>query len=235
MLKIEHISKIEIHTPEWRQARLAKFTSSMIHTIMGDKFLTKECVAYLYERVGEEITGLPCKTEVDVAATNWGLLHEGDALRKFAQFMEIEFLVTQCLVTEPGSRFGSTPDGLWVKQKYGDAYDVETVEVKCYPSYPHYIECVLCDTPQELKKVDRKLYYQVLDQMLNCDCMKGYAVLYNPEFKNAGGFKTIQFRKLDLMEDFKELKTRKTLAEQKFNEIRNKLIMMIPAPWKVTA
>lgn len=231
MLKIAHISQIKIHTEEWRKARLAKFTSSMASTLMGPKFLNEKCVAYIYERVGEEMTGIPCKTEISTDATNHGLMYEGVALRKFAEFMGVEFLVTQCLITEPGSRFGSTPDGIWVKNKFGDSYDVETVEVKCYPSYPHFIECVLCETPADIKQVDSKLYWQVLDQMYSCDCMRGYAVLYHPDFK-AGGFRIIQFKKIELSADFKELKNRKIMAEQKFNEFRAKLITLNPAPWK---
>ena len=225
MLKISNISQIQIHTDEWRQARLAKFTSSMMFTLMGDKMLTGDGVAYLYERVGEEMTGIPASYYVDTPDTRWGLLHENDAIRKFGHHMGVEFLVTQKLITEPGSRFGSTPDALWVKQKYTDRYEVENAEIKCYPSYTHFIKCVLCETPAELKAVDKKLYWQVLDQMDNCDCMVGYAVLYHPDFK-AGGFKIIKFRKLELMEDFKLLAERKRLAEQKFNELRDRLLTL---------
>lgn len=225
MLKVEHISQIPIHSEEWKIARLAKFTSSMMFNLMGDKMLTDRGVAYLYEKVGEEMTGIPAKYEVDTPETRHGLLYENEAIRKFGQIMGVEFLVTQKLITAPGTRFGSTPDALWVKAKYGDQYDVETAEIKCYPSYAHFIECVLCDTPAQLKAVDKKLYFQVLDQMDNCDCLRGYAVLYHPDFK-AGGFKIIPFRKLEMKDEFKFLKERKKLAEEKFNEIRDKLLTL---------
>lgn len=227
MLKVANISQIQIHTDEWRQARLAKFTSSMMFTLMGDKMLTVEGVAYMYERVGEEMTGIVANYSVDTTETRHGLLYEPDAIRKFGIYMGVEFLVTQKLITEPGSRFGSTPDALWVKQKYGDAYDVETAEIKCYPSYTHFIKCVLCTTPAELKSVDKKLYWQVISQMDACDCMVGYAVLYHPDFK-AGGFRIIKFKKIELIEEFKMLAERKQLAEQQFNKIRDQLLNLNP-------
>lgn len=225
MLKVENISSVQIHTDEWRIGRLAKFTSSMIYTLMGDTPFTQGAMTYIYERVGEELSGVPAKYEISTDATNWGLLHENDNLRKFAAQRGIDYMVTQKLITVPGSRFGSTPDGIIPIKKYGDGWEVETVEAKCLPSYGLFVNCALCNTPQEIKKISeaKKFYWQVLDQMDNCDAMKGWLSFYHPDFR-AGGFKAIPFRKLDLMEDFKLLKIRKKLAEDKFNEIRDKLI-----------
>jgi hypothetical protein len=223
MLKVENISNVRIHTDEWRAARLGKFTSSMIYTLMGDKPFTQGAMTYIYERVGEEISGAASKYEISTDATNWGLLHENDNLRKFGEFRGVDFLVTQVLITDPNSRFGSTPDAIIPIKKHGDTWEVETVEAKCFPSYGHYIECALCNTPQELKKVDKAIFWQCVDQIDNCDSMKGWASFMHPEFK-VGGFKAIPFRKIELIEDFKLLKERKHLAELKFDEIRNKLI-----------
>lgn len=223
MLKVEQISSVRIHTDEWRQNRLGRFTSSMMYTLMGDKPFTQGALTYIYERVGEENTGKPAQSEVVTPATDWGLLHEADALRKFGEYKGVEFLVTQVLINGINKRFSCTPDAILPIQKYGDAYEVETVEAKCYPSYGHYIECALCNTPQELKQVDKKLFTQCIDQMDNCDALRGYGILYHPDFR-AGGFKVIPFRKMDLIPEFTLLKQRKALAEIRFDEIRNKLI-----------
>lgn len=223
MLKVENISNVRIHTDEWRMARLGRFTSSMIYTLMGEKPFTQGAMTYIYERVGEEISGVPAKYEISTDATNWGLLHEADNLKRFCAFRGIEFLVTQVLITAPGSRNGSTPDGIVPLKKFADGWEVETVEAKCFPSYGHYIECALCNTPQELKKVDKAIFFQVIDQMDNCDAMRGWATFMHPDFK-AGDFKAIPFRKIDLIDDFKLLKERKALANQKFDEIRDKLL-----------
>lgn len=226
MLKTEWISKIEIHSDQWRIARIGKFTSSRISELMSDKLLTKDGVAYINTRVGEEMTGIPSASEyVDTPDTRHGLLYEPVAIKKFGEHRQLEFLVVQKLITIPGTRFGSTPDALVILQKYGDAYDVETVEVKCYPNYNHFISCVLCETPQQLKEVDRKLYWQVIDQMYNCEALRGNAVLYHPDFR-AGGFRVIPFRKRELADDFKLLQERKTFAVKKFDEIRERLLAL---------
>lgn len=209
---------------EWRKQRLAKFTSSMIYTLMGNKPFTEGALTYIYERVGESLTGIPAKQEVDTIATRWGLMHENTAIMKFKEHIGIqEFIVTQCLITEPGSMFGSTPDCIWIQKRFEGGDQVQTGEVKCYPSYGHFIECALCSTAQELFEVDKKLAWQVVDQMDNCNCLIGNAILYHPDFR-VGGFKVIQFRKIDLIPQFKLLKERKAGAVVKFDEIRTKLM-----------
>lgn len=231
MLKTEYIgiSKIDredwSYKEKWRTARLAKFTSSMIYTLMGETPFTQGAMTYIYERVGEDLSGVSAKQEINTNATQWGLIHETKGIQKFGDYLGVPFLITQSLITVPGSKFGSTPDCIWTKKDFGDRYEVETGEVKCYPSYSHYISCALCNTPEEIKKVDPKLFWQVIDQMDNCDCLVGYAILYHPDFK-FGGFKIIQFKKIELVKYFKLLRERKALAVEKFNEIRNKLINM---------
>lgn len=223
MLKVENISKIEIHTDEWRIARLAKFTSSMAYTIMGEKPLTVGALTYIHERVGEDLSGVPAKYEVDTAETRHGLFYEPEAIKKFGEWLGVPFLITQKFITAPNSRFSSTPDVIIPVQKYSDGWDVMTGEIKCYPAYGHFIDCALCQTPAELYKVDKKLYWQVIDQMDNTGALKGYAVIYHPEFRS-GGFRVIQFRKIELAQEFKLLKERKDLAEKKFHEVRGRLI-----------
>ncbi len=148
---------------------------------MGEKEFTIGALSYIYEKIGEEISGVPAKTEVETEGTRWGLINEADGTRKLGEQLGVEFLVTQTLITIPGTRFGSTPDAIWPIKKYGDAWDVETGEVKCYPSYSRMVACMLCNTPQEIKKIDPGAYFQVLDQMDMCDCMRGNLFYYHPE------------------------------------------------------
>lgn len=223
MLKVEQIQTCRLHSDEWRQKRLAQFTSSMWFNLMGDKPYTTGAMTYIHERVGEELTGKPNNTEIVTPSTDHGLLYEPEAIKKFGEFRQIPFLVTQVFISSLTERNGSTPDAIVPIQKYSDAYEVETVEVKCYPSYGHYIECALCNTPQQLKTVDKKLYFQTLHQMDTCGALRGWAVLYHPEFR-VGGFKVIPFRKVELIPEFKLLAERKALANQKFEEVRDKLI-----------
>lgn len=233
MLKKSKISNKLIETDEWRIARLGKFTSSQAHRLVGS---IETFNRYVYERVGEELTGKSATPEVDTEATRWGLLNEGDALKRFGQHRGISFLIVQQLVAEPGSRFGSTPDGLIVTRISEDKteYDVETVEVKCPPTYANYISLFLCNTPEDLKKTEPKYYWQVLDQMDNCEALVGNFVVFHPDFR-AGDFKAILIEKtysvktkngkdFPVHNDLKLLRERKAMAETKFNEVLEYMI-----------
>jgi hypothetical protein len=238
MLKKSNISPIKAQSEEWFTARLAKFTSSEIHYLTYPTGLTDGSLSYIRRKVGEELTGKPCRDEILTPAMLHGHLHEAAAVRKFGQKLELEFIVIQQLIIEPETRFGGTPDGLIVLRVSPDGleYEVETVEVKCPPSFDAYIGLFECDTPADVKKEKREYYWQVLDQMLLCGAKRGHFVIYHPDFK-AGNHKSITFNPLDpvwddklkkktfpIHTDLKLLRDRKQEAVVKFEQIRSKLM-----------
>jgi len=236
MLKKSKISSIKIYSDEWYKARLAKFTSSEIFYLMKPRGFEDGALNYIRRKVGEELTGKPSKGEIDVEATRWGNFFEAEALNKFGLMKGLDFLVSQQLVTDPNSRFGCTPDGLIPIRHSPDGteYEVETVEVKCPPTFDNYIRYFECETPMDLKSESPQYYWQKLDQMDNCEALKGHFVVYHPDFK-AGNMKVLTFdtmmqiqgkngKEFPLYEDLKLLRERKKLAEQKFDEIRSKLM-----------
>ena len=231
MLAKSKISNIEIGSEEWHKARLAKFTSSEIHNLIGTGFLK-----YVRMKVGEHMTGKSCKQEVNTEAVWHGNLYEPEALRLFGQMMGIEFLFTQRLITEDGGRFGCTPDALILVRESpdGSQYEVEPVEVKCPPTYDNYLALYECETPQDLKDTDKKYYWQVIDQMDNCEALTGHFAAYHPDFKK-GNMKHIKFevnlpfigklgaKVFPIFDDLKLLRAKKKEAEIKFNELIDKL------------
>lgn len=240
MLKKERISRIKILSDEWFEKRLGKFTSSEIHFLCNDKFLTTGCLSYIYRKVGEVLTGKSIKGEIDTEATRWGAFHEAEAIKKFAKSKGLDYVVCQQLISDNESQFGSTPDGLIVNRESADKtqYDVSNIEVKCPPTYTSYVGLALCKTPQDLKSEDRSYYWQTLDQMDNCDCLNGYFVAYHPEFK-FGNMNVIEFRKMQevgieygkevkypIANDLKFLKERKQMAVQKFIEIKDQMVSL---------
>jgi len=231
MLKKSKISHIKIYSDEWHASRLAKFTSSDIHFLTGSSFQR-----YVRLKVGEEITGKSAKGEIDVEATRWGGFYEADAVQKFGQKMGYEFLIVQQLITEDGSRFGCTPDFLNVTRISPDEteYEVETGEVKCPPTYDNYLLLFECETPQDLKSAKKEYYWQVLDQMDNCEAIKGHFIAYHPDFR-AGNMKHIVFDKMQsiatakgksfpLYDDLKFLREQKKKAVIEFERLRDKLM-----------
>lgn len=231
MLKKSKISHIKIHSDEWHAARLAKFTSSENHYLTGSGFQR-----YVRLKVGEEITGKSAKGEIDVEATRWGGFYEAEAIQKFGRKMGYEFLVVQQLITEDGSRFGSTPDFLVVTRISPDEteYEVETGEVKCPPTFDNYLLLFECETPQDLKSAKKEYYWQVLDQMDNCEAIKGNFIAYHPDFR-VGNMRHIVFdkmqsiqtgkeKKFPIYDDLKFLREQKQKAVQEFDKLRDKLM-----------
>lgn len=239
MLLKSRISKIEIHSDEWFEKKLGKLSSSEIHFIAGSSFWTTGCQTYIYRKVGERVTNKSAvSSDYDqssmVSAMRWGNEYELEAVRRFAKFKELPFIVYQKLILEETGMFGSTPDGLIINKESSDRleYDVSTIEVKCPPTYHNYIRLALCKTPQDIKRESAQYYWQVLDQMLICQSMYGYFIVYHPDFKQ-GNMNVVEFRKMQkvdgaypLVEDLKFLAIRKQMAIDKFNEVMNEVVLL---------
>lgn len=233
MLNKAHISKIKPMSDEWMVARRGKLTSSENHNLVSATFMTTGCRSYLYRKVGELLTNVTATSDLNTEATIHGLVNEADAVQKFARLYGFKYIICQQLIALPGTKFGSTPDGIIVLNESIDEqmYNVMTIEVKCPFTYANFIALSMCKTPQDLKAENKEYYWQVLDQMDNCDCIKGYFVVYHPDFK-AGNFHVIEFRKMQLegvenervikfpiSKDMAFLKERKKMASDKMDEI----------------
>lgn len=226
MLHKSHISNIEIYTEEWDIIRRGRLTSSKAISIAAEKWPSAGAMTYIYQKAGEVVTGQTLADENDIIIedenTAWGLEHEYRALNQFGVAMKIKFLVTQKIIFDPKGNESSTPDALWIIDSSvikEDCYNVATVEVKCPRKYARFFPLYECDTPEKLKRHEKKYYYQVLDQMLVCGASVGYFVCYHPLFPPGKNMRIIKFSKIELWEDFKFLEQRKKLAVEKLKEI----------------
>jgi hypothetical protein len=197
--------------------------------MMGKEPFTEGAMTYIYHKVGEELTGRSTAQDevLEDENTDWGNTYEPDAIKRFGQIKQLDFLVTQRLISDPESRFSSTPDAIWVHGasllKEGQ-YNVSTLEVKCPRKYHKFIPYFQCHTPEDLKKFNKIYYWQVLDQMYNCDSAVGYFMAFHPLFPESKNYRIIEFRKIDLWDDFKLMAIRKKLAVDKFEEIRKQFL-----------
>lgn len=224
MLKKSHITNVSIFSEEWQLLRRGKFTSSRIHCLMGEKGISDGGLTYIDQKLGEEMTGhcVSDDDELEDENTTWGNTHEPDALKRFHLENKVEFLVTQKMIHAANTRFSSTPDAIWV---HGEAsnqeeYNVSTLEVKCPRKFHRFNKLYRCKTPSDLFKVSKIYYWQVLDQMDNCDSAVGYFGVYHPLYPVNCNWRQIQFKKIDLWDDFKKLRQRKSEAEQKLIEFK---------------
>jgi len=227
MLKKAHISNIQIYTPEWDNIRKGRFTSSKISEIIGEDGITKSGgMSYIYQKAGEKITNRSMADEDDVIEdenTAWGRDNEPAAIRKFGQLKGIEFLVTQKIILDPTSNESSTPDAIWVHGEStvsDDEYHVSTLEVKCPRKFNRFIPLWQCTTPDELRKHNKKYYWQVLHQMRICDSAVGYFVCFHPLFPDSTNIRIIEFQKINLWPDFKKMNDRIAEANKIYNHLR---------------
>lgn len=229
MLHKKHISNIQIYTDEWHQMRLGKFTSSRIHSLMSEKPYSDGFMTYVDQKVGEELTGQTTSYDEEIEDENtiWGKENEPKALEKFHSVNKVNFLVTQKLIYTPETRFSSTPDAIWVHGEClnEEEYNVSTLEVKCPRKYHKFNRLYRCKTPMDLYKVNKIYFWQTIDQMDNCGSAIGYFAVFHPSYPSGANYKQIEFRKIDLWEEFKLLKQRKKLANEKFEEIRAEFIL----------
>lgn len=215
----------EIEIQAWKQARLSKLTASKFYTCMGERGIGEGGTSYIDTKVGEELTGKSGEPEIDTDATRWGKLYEPVAVNEFGKAKGLHFLVVQKLIHDVETRFSCTPDALWVKSESTceTMYDVSCAEIKCYPTFANHVACAKCSTPAEIKKQDKEAYWQLIFQMDLCDALYGYLVYFHPDFK-AGKLRIIEFRKKELITDFRLLKERKLQAIEIFNADRELLI-----------
>lgn len=228
MLKKEQISKIIIYSPEWHQFRLGRATSSKWVTQMSEKPLGDAAMTYIFQKVGEELTGQSTAEDDSIEDENtiWGLTNEPLALKLLQEVKQIEFLATQNIIFDVNERFSSTPDAIWI---HGESisqleYNVSTVEIKCPRKYHKYIPLFKCKTPAHLKSFNKQYYWQVLDQMHICDSAVGYFMCFHPLFPEGANHNIIEFRKMDLWDDFKLIKQRKKLFIDSFEQERSHMI-----------
>lgn len=231
MLHKSWISSIEIYSEEWHKMRIGKFTSSKIHCLMTKKSFTEDGVAYIHQKAGEFLSGQSTCGEderIEDENTAWGVMNEPLAIQEFGKSIGIKFLVVGKLIHQPGSRFSSTPDALWVLNSSltkEDCYNVASVEVKCPHKFHRFIPLYQCKTPEDLKKKYSNYFWQVIDQMDSCDAAEGYFVAYHPLFPVGNNMRVIQFNKIDLWDDFAFLQQRKKYALEVFSDICSQFLI----------
>lgn len=198
MLLKSKITEVPMYSGEhyfdgWLLNRLGKFTASKISSCMRPKGLGEGGLTYIRSRIGEELTGVSSEKQIMTEDMLWGLKYERTALEMFGELKKLDYLIVQKLVCEAGSKFGCTPDGIWVKSENIEKGEltVRTVEVKCFQMSNH-IACALCSTPAEIRNEDFESYMQVIMQLQECGSLIGYLVYFNPLFKK-GGFRVIEF------------------------------------------
>lgn len=133
---------MEQRSPEWFAARRSRITGSMVGAILGlDPNCTRD---EAMRRMVRAHQGLPSEFVGNIA-TNWGQMHEQEALEAF-QYSESAWVAPATFVVDPARPWlGASPDGyLWdnalleIKCPYGLRDKDKPVPFKTVEEQPHY-------------------------------------------------------------------------------------------------
>lgn len=220
MLDLKKISYKNTHSEAWHKEKLGKFSASSVVALIGDKsdqgIFTKGAITHIEGKAGEICTGQPAEKEFFNDDTDWGNSHEPESLDYFSENIGRPFLrnehdnTTHRLIIQ-NDYMGCTPDALMpvnpnnLFDSTGNFLNVETVEGKCPPKHHRFIKLFKCLTPEDLKSVEAKYYWQVICQMHFCGAIKGWFFVYHPNFNGQKQLRKIEFSKLALLKDFTKL------------------------------
>jgi predicted phage-related endonuclease len=216
---LSQLETAEKEIPEWKRKRIGKITASEFCNIKklktsGDWGET--ALSYLYDLVGEHLTGQPSEDFEGNKATKWGNLYEADALKAYTKRTGRKVKPGEFLQHPTLNWVGGTPDGLVGEQGM--------VEAKCPFSFKNHLRTVITRTvPDEY--LPQVLGHLWLSGREWCDF-----VSYDPRIKGVHGLAIVR------VERAKHLTGIAALAERvtEFHELLlNKLAALKVKPGKM--
>lgn len=214
-------------TPEWYSGRLEMFTSSELDTLLSEPKskadreagkLSESSKDYVYDKVSEQITNgtiLDYK-ELNNKEVKWGQQYEDEARMQYEARTGNK--VDLCGFIRYNEYFGGSPDGL--------VGEDGIIEIKCPYSGKNYVEYLLLETQEDLKKLNRKYYAQIQGNLIVTSRKWCDFIAYDPRVQNPDlALKILRVERDETFIDFclKQLEKANKYKE----EIKSKLLKMI--------
>ena len=185
---------------QWQQARMNRFTASVIHKLMGSSrsggLLSKSAETFVYEKAAEILTGISKPVYGD--ALDWGKDHEAEAFQMFSKtnFEQWTYYGGETYVFIPyGDYSGYSPDGL---------SEDAILEIKCpYNSAIHLKNFTIYDA-DTLKQIHPEYYYQMQLGMIAAKLEKGFFVSYDPRMPEGKQLHVAEIERHDLQFEIDE-------------------------------
>ena len=185
---------------QWQQARLNRFTASVIHKLMGNSrsggLLSKTAETFVYEKAAELLTGQSKAIYGD--ALQWGKDYEAAAFQEFSKhfFQDWSYYGGETFAFIPyGHYSGYSPDGMSL-----DAI----LEIKCpYNSAIHLKNFQITDA-DSLLQMHPEYYYQMQLGMLATKLETGYFVSYDPRMPEGKQLHIAEIERHDLAYEIDE-------------------------------
>lgn len=184
----------------WQQARMNRFTASVIHKLMGNSrnggLLSQTATTFVYEKAAEILTGISKPIYGD--ALDWGKDHEAEAFQMFSKtnFEQWTYYGGETYVFIPyGDYSGYSPDGL---------SEEAILEIKCpYNSANHLKNFSIYDA-DSLKSEHPDYYYQMQLGMIAAKLEKGFFVSYDPRMPEGKQMHIAEIERHDLQYEIDE-------------------------------
>ena len=172
-------------TPEWYSGRLEMFTSSELDDLLSEPKskankeagkLSESSKDYVYDKVSEQITNgtiLDYK-ELNNKEVKWGQQYEDEARMQYEARTGNK--VDLCGFIRYNEYFGGSPDGL--------VGEDGIIEIKCPYSGKNYVEYLLLETQEDLKKLNRKYYTQIQGNLIVTSRKWCDFIAYDPRVHN---------------------------------------------------
>lgn len=185
---------------QWQQARMNRFTASVIHKLMGNSrnggLLSQTATTFVYEKAAEILTGISKPIYGD--ALTWGIDHEAEAFQMFSttNFEQWTYYGGETYVFIPyGDYSGYSPDGL---------SENAILEIKCpYNSSIHLKNFTVTDA-DSLKSLHPDYYYQMQLGMIAAKLEKGFFVSYDPRMPEGKQLHVAEIERHDLQYEIDE-------------------------------
>lgn len=132
---------------DWQRARLGKITASRFGLVkrLKNGEWGETALSYLYDLLGEHLTGEPSQTFQGNDATEWGNEYEAEAIAEYTRLTGRKVRTGQNFLQHPElALVGGTPDGLVGERGI--------LEVKCPFNFKNHIRTVITrEVPDEYR------------------------------------------------------------------------------------
>lgn len=168
---LAELEAAENEIPEWKRKRIGKITASEFHNVKklktGDWGET--ALSYLYDIVGEHLTGQPSETFSGSKATEWGNLYEQDALEAYRRRTKRKVQPGQFCQHPELPWIGGTPDAFCGSEG--------VLEVKCPLNFKNHLRTIIT------RRVPEEYQSQVLGHLWLSGRQYCNFISYDPRIK----------------------------------------------------
>lgn len=180
---------------EWQKARLGKITASQFEKVKKLKtgVWGETAMSYLYDLIGEHLSGQPSETFTGGKATQWGNMYEAEAIRQYTKRTKRKVKPGKFVPDGRLKLVGGTPDG-FVGEK-------GLIEAKCPFNYKNHIRTVMNKT------VPDEYLPQVLGNLMLTGREWCDFVSYDPRIQGPQKLVIVRVRKEDFGPEIEELAT----------------------------